>query len=49
MPNSQTLPKGNSPTSKLLRLADEWLDERRTIGRGISTQTEAAYRRDGHR
>lgn len=46
MPTSQTFPKGDSPTSKLLRLADEWLDERRTIGRGISTQTEAAYRRD---
>src|SRR5688500_5463428 len=26
-------------------LADEWLDERQTIGRGISTATEAAYRR----
>lgn len=27
-------------------LGYEWLDERRTIGRGISAQTEAAYRRD---
>jgi len=27
-------------------LADEWLDERQTIGRGISANTEAAYRRD---
>ncbi|MEX2588546.1 MAG: tyrosine-type recombinase/integrase [Actinomycetota bacterium] len=43
---SQTLPTGTSPTSRLLRLAVEWLDERRTIGRGISSQTEAAYRRD---
>lgn len=46
MSTSQTLPTGTSPTSKLLRLADEWLDERRTVGRGISSQTEAAYRRD---
>lgn len=34
------------PASKVAALAEEWLDERRTIGRGISTQTEAAYRRD---
>ncbi|CAN5819908.1 hypothetical protein BH23ACT12_BH23ACT12_02070 [soil metagenome] len=27
-------------------MAEDWLDERRTIGRGISGQTEAAYRRD---
>lgn len=27
-------------------LGNEWLDERRTIGRGISALTEAAYRRD---
>jgi site-specific recombinase XerD len=27
-------------------LADGWLDERQTIGRGISANTEAAYRRD---
>lgn len=27
-------------------LAQQWLDERRTVGRGISAQTEAAYRRD---
>lgn len=40
------MPQGSQPTSKLLRLADEWLDERRTVGRGISGQTEAAYRRD---
>lgn len=30
----------------LWALADEWLDERQTIGRGISANTEAAYRRD---
>jgi site-specific recombinase XerD len=30
----------------LWALADEWLDERQTIGRGISHATEAAYRRD---
>ncbi|HZQ29317.1 MAG TPA: tyrosine-type recombinase/integrase [Acidimicrobiales bacterium] len=30
----------------LWALADEWLDERQTIGRGISPATEAAYRRD---
>lgn len=30
----------------LASLAHEWLDERRTIGRGISALTEAAYRRD---
>jgi site-specific recombinase XerD len=30
----------------LAGLAEEWLDERRFIGRGISGQTEAAYRRD---
>ncbi len=34
------------PPSKVAALAEEWLDERRTIGRGISSQTEAAYRRD---
>ena len=34
------------PSSRLAALAEEWLDERRTIGRGISSQTEAAYRRD---
>lgn len=27
-------------------LAQQWLDERRTVGRGISAQTESAYRRD---
>jgi site-specific recombinase XerD len=32
--------------AKLWALADEWLDERQTIGRGISANTEAAYRRD---
>jgi len=35
---------GGSPA--LWALADEWLDERQTLGRGISTNTEAAYRRD---
>jgi integrase/recombinase XerD len=30
----------------LWAMADEWMDERRTLGRGISSQTEAAYRRD---
>lgn len=34
------------PASKLAALGEEWLDERRTVGRGISSQTEAAYRRD---
>ncbi len=34
------------PLSKVAALAEEWLDERRTIGRGISSQTESAYRRD---
>jgi site-specific recombinase XerD len=34
------------PSSKVAALAEEWLDERRTLGRGISSQTEAAYRRD---
>lgn len=34
------------PLSKVSALAEEWLDERRTIGRGISSQTEAAYKRD---
>jgi site-specific recombinase XerD len=43
---SRTLRKGALPSSKLAALAEEWLDERRTIGRGISSQTEAAYRRD---
>ena len=38
-----TLP---SSPSKVADLAEQWLDERRTIGRGISSQTEAAYRRD---
>jgi site-specific recombinase XerD len=33
-------------TAKLASLGEEWLDERRFIGRGISAQTEAAYRRD---
>jgi site-specific recombinase XerD len=36
----------SSPGPMLWALADEWMDERRTIGRGISTQTEAAYKRD---
>ena len=35
-----------SPGPALWALADEWLDERQTIGRGISANTEAAYRRD---
>lgn len=35
-----------SSGSSLWALADEWMDERRTLGRGISSQTEAAYRRD---
>jgi site-specific recombinase XerD len=35
-----------SPGPRLWALADEWMDERRTLGRGISSQTEAAYRRD---
>ena len=37
-------PAGRTPA--LWALADEWLDERQTIGRGISPNTEAAYRRD---
>ncbi|MDQ4149064.1 MAG: tyrosine-type recombinase/integrase [Actinomycetota bacterium] len=35
-----------SPSPRVWALAEEWLDERRTVGRGISSQTEAAYRRD---
>lgn len=38
--------KRSLPSSKVAFLAEEWLDERRTVGRGISSQTEAAYRRD---
>jgi site-specific recombinase XerD len=41
-----TLEAAVAPFSTLVALAEEWLDERRTIGRGISAQTEAAYRRD---
>jgi site-specific recombinase XerD len=37
---------GQGPGPALWALADEWLDERQTIGRGISANTEAAYRRD---
>lgn len=45
-PRSSTGRRTPLPSSKLAALAEEWLDERRTIGRGISSQTEAAYRRD---
>jgi site-specific recombinase XerD len=38
--------RNTGPLSKVTVLAEEWLDERRTIGRGISSQTEAAYKRD---
>jgi site-specific recombinase XerD len=41
---SQIQADGGGPL--LWALADEWLDERQTIGRGISANTEAAYRRD---
>ncbi|MGQ0678584.1 MAG: tyrosine-type recombinase/integrase [Actinomycetota bacterium] len=34
------------PGESLAGLGREWLDEKRTIGRGISAQTELAYRRD---
>jgi site-specific recombinase XerD len=37
---------GQGGQAQLWALADEWLDERQTIGRGISPATEAAYRRD---
>jgi site-specific recombinase XerD len=43
---SRAAARGAVPLSKVSALAEEWLDERRTIGRGISTQTEAAYKRD---
>jgi len=33
-------------TGGLAGLGEEWLDERRYVGRGIAAQTEAAYRRD---
>ncbi|HEV7887501.1 MAG TPA: tyrosine-type recombinase/integrase [Acidimicrobiales bacterium] len=37
---------GSAGGPLLWALADEWLDERQTLGRGISAATEAAYRRD---
>ena len=43
---SKAVSRNTVPLSKTAALAEEWLDERRTIGRGISSQTEAAYRRD---
>lgn len=43
---SKAAGRNTFPLSKVAALAEEWLDERRTIGRGISSQTEAAYRRD---
>ena len=45
-PRSKSVSRNTVPLSKVAALAEEWLDERRTIGRGISSQTEAAYRRD---
>lgn len=45
-PGSRVADQDAVPPSKMSVLAEEWLDERRTIGRGISSQTEAAYRRD---
>jgi site-specific recombinase XerD len=41
--SATVLPERNA---ELPALAQEWLDERRFVGRGISAQTEAAYRRD---
>ena len=35
-----------SPAATLAALCDAWLDEKRNVGRGISSNTEQAYRRD---
>lgn len=43
---SATGPGAAPRAGGIAALAEEWLDERRYVGRGISSQTEAAYRRD---